>query len=264
VLNALIETIFVKPWNAIVKFYHLMGSPPSFYKISGYFLPWLLILSLVLTAIGLYDGLVLASPDYQQGYSARIMYVHVPSAWMSMFVYFVMAIAGVITLVWRMKISEAVMMASAPIGAWFTLITLLTGSLWGKPMWGTWWEWDARMTSELLLLFIYIGIMAIYTAFSEDHRKAARLAALVTVVGVFNLVIIHYSVKWWSSLHQGTTISLTGDSKITWDMARPLISMAFATKFYYGYSMLKRARMHVLEVESQKKWVEQELNGEQS
>lgn len=254
----------MKPYKALVKFYHMMGSPPTFYRISGYFLFWMLLLSVILGLIGLYDGFVLAPPDYQQSDSARIMYLHVPSAWMSMFIYLIMTIAGIVTIVWRMKVAEAVMMASAPIGAWFTLITLLTGSLWGKPMWGTWWEWDARMTSELLLLFIYIGIMATYSAFSEDSRKAARLAALVTVVGVFNIVIIHYSVKWWSSIHQGTTFSMTGDSKITWEMARPLITMAFATKFYYAYSMLKRARLYLLETEAHKKWVAETITGESS
>jgi len=245
-----------KWWEAIVLFYHKLGSPPSFYRISGYFLKWLLLIAIILAGIGFYDGLILAPVDYQQGDTVRIMYVHVSSAWMSMFIYAIMGICGLIAIIWRMKVAEAVLMASAPIGAWFTLITLLTGSLWGKPMWGTWWEWDARMTSELILLFLYIGIMATYTAFSEDARKAARMAALVAVVGLVNLPIIHFSVKWWSSIHQGTTVSLMGESKITWDMLRPLIYMAFATKFYYGYSMLKRARMYLLETESNKKWAQ--------
>lgn len=242
--------------NAIVTLYHKLGSPPHFYRIAGYFTPWLLLSAALLTIIGLYDGLVLAPADYQQGDSFRIIYVHVPSAWMSMFVYASMGIAGLITIIWRMKVAEAVMMASAPIGTWFTFIALATGSLWGKPMWGTWWEWDARMTSELLLLFLYIGIMATYSAFAEDHRKAARMAALVAVVGLINLPIIHYSVKWWSSIHQGTTVSLTGESKITWEMLRPLLTMAFATKLYYGYSLLKRARIHLLEAEQHKKWTQ--------
>ena len=181
-----------------------------------------------------------------------------------MFIYGVMGLCGIIAIIWRMKVAEAVLMASAPIGAWFTFLALVTGSLWGKPMWGTWWVWDARMTSELILLFLYIGIIATYNAFSEDTRKAARFASLIAVVGIANVVIIHFSVKWWSSIHQGTTVSITGESKITWEMLRPLLIMAFATKFYYGYSMLKRARIFLLETEQHKKWVETEISGEQS
>jgi heme exporter protein C len=247
--------------NFIVKLYHQLGSPPSFYRISGYFLKWLLLLAFVLTIIGLYDGLVLAPADYQQGDSFRIIYVHVPAAWMSMFIYAIMGVSALIAIIWRMKVAESVLMASAPIGAWFTFIALATGSLWGKPMWGTWWEWDARMTSELILLFLYIGIIATYGAFADDSRKAARMAALIAVVGLVNLPIIHFSVTWWSSIHQGTTVSLTGESKITWEMARPLLIMAFATKFYYGYSMLKRARLFLLETEQHKKWVQHEVTG---
>jgi len=242
--------------NVIVTLYHKLGSPPSFYRISGYFLKWLLLILIILTGFGLYDGLILAPADYQQGDSFRIIYVHVPAAWMSMLIYAIMGISALIAIIWRMKVAEAVLLASAPIGAWFTVIALVTGSLWGKPMWGTWWEWDARMTSELILLFLYIGIMATYSAFSEDSRKAARMAALGAVVGLVNLPIIHFSVKWWSSIHQGTTVSLMGESHITWEMLRPLLVMAFATKFYYGYSMLKRARIFLLETEGHKKWVQ--------
>ncbi|MCB1586725.1 MAG: heme ABC transporter permease [Xanthomonadales bacterium] len=250
--------------NALVRLYHQLGSPPSFYRISGYFLKWLLLIAVILLIAGLYDGLVLAPADYQQGDGFRIIYVHVPAAWMSMFIYGVMGLCGIIAIIWRMKVAEAVLMASAPIGAWFTFLALVTGSLWGKPMWGTWWVWDARMTSELILLFLYIGIIATYNAFSEDTRKAARFASLIAVVGIANVVIIHFSVKWWSSIHQGTTVSITGESKITWEMLRPLLIMAFATKFYYGYSMLKRARIFLLETEQHKKWVETEISGEKS
>jgi len=250
--------------NALVTLYHKLGSPPSFYRISGYFLKWLLLIAIILAGIGLYDGLVLAPADYQQGDSFRIIYVHVPAAWMSMLIYAIMGFAGIVVIIWRIKVAEAVLLASAPIGAWFTLIALVTGSLWGKPMWGTWWEWDARMTSELILLFLYIGIMAVYSAFAEDSRKAARMAALIAIVGLVNLPIIHFSVQWWSSIHQGTTVSFTGESHITWEMLRPLLTMAFATKFYYGYSMLKRARLFLLETEQQKRWVQTEVMEEKS
>ena len=248
--------LFQNGWTKIVLLYHKLGSPPSFYRISGYFLKWLLLIAVILTGFGLYDGLVLAPADYQQGDSFRIIYVHVPAAWMSMFIYGFMGFTALIAIIWRMKVAEAVLLASAPIGAWFTLIALVTGSLWGKPMWGTWWEWDARMTSELILLFLYIGIMATYGAFADDSRKAARMVALVAIVGLVNLPIIHFSVKWWSSIHQGTTVSFMGESHITWEMLRPLLTMAVATKFYYGYSMLKRARIHLLETEQHKKWVQ--------
>jgi len=242
--------------NAIVLLYHKLGSPPSFYRISGYFLKWLLLIAVILAGFGMYDGLVISPIDYQQFDSVRIMYVHVPAAWMSMFIYGIMGVSAIIAIIWRMKIAEAILLASAPIGAWFTFIALVTGSLWGKPMWGTWWEWDARMTSELILLFLYIGIMATHSAFAENSRKAARMAALIAVVGLVNLPIIHFSVKWWSSIHQGTTVSLLGESKMGWDMLRPLLTMAFAANFYCGYSMLKTERIYLLETEQQKKWVQ--------
>lgn len=243
--------------NKIVKFYHEMGSPPSFYRITGYWLKPLFILALVLTVYGLIDGLFFAPPDYQQGDSYRIMFVHVPAAWMSMFVYFVIGVCGIIAFVWRMKVAEAVMMASAPIGALFTALTLLTGMLWGKPMWGTYWDWDARMTSELILLFLYIGVMGIYSAYDDDPRKAARLAALVAIIGLINLPIIRYSVEWWTSIHQGASISLMGGNSgiKEWSMLRPLLVMALATKFYYLYSMLHRARTYLLRTEQKKSWV---------
>lgn len=213
-------------------------------------------LAISLIIYGLVDGLFFAPEDYQQGDSYRIIFVHVPSAWMSMFIYAIVGISGIITFVWRMKVAEAVMMASVPIGAMFTAVTLLTGMLWGKPMWGTYWDWDARMTSELILLFLYIGVAGIYSAYEEDARKAARLAALVAIIGLVNLPIIHYSVYWWSSIHQGSSVSLMGGSSgiKDWDMLRPLLVMAIATKLYYIYSMLKRAQTYLLKTENKKKW----------
>ena len=247
--------------NKIVKFYHEMGSPPSFYRITGYWLKPLFILAMVLTVYGLIDGLFFAPPDYQQGDSYRIMFVHVPAAWMSLFIYAIIGVCGIIAFVWRMKVVEAVMMASAPIGALFTALTLLTGMLWGKPMWGTYWDWDARMTSELILLFLYIGVMGIYSAYDDDPRKAARLAALVAIIGLINLPIIRYSVEWWTSIHQGASISLLGGNSgiKEWSMLRPLLVMALATKFYYVYSMLHRARNYLLRTEQKKSWVMKQL-----
>ncbi len=247
--------------NRIVKFYHEMGSPPSFYRITSYWLKPLLLFAIVLTIYGLVEGLFFAPEDYQQGDSYRIIFVHVPAAWMSLFIYAVVGISGIITYVWRMKVAEAVMMASVPIGAMFTIVTLLSGMLWGKPMWGTYWDWDARMTSELILLFLYIGVAGIYSAYEEDPRKAARLAALVAIIGLVNLPIIRYSVNWWTSIHQGASISLLGGSTGIqgWGMLRPLLVMAFATKFYYLYAMLTRAQTYLFKTERKKKWVKQAL-----
>lgn len=249
--------------NRLLKFYHELGSPPSFYRITSHWLKPMLILAIIFTLYGLIDGLFFAPEDYQQGDSYRIIFVHVPAAWMSMFIYAIVGISGIMAFVWRMKVAEAVMMASVPIGAIFTTITLLTGMLWGKPMWGTYWDWDARMTSELILLFLYIGVMGIYSAYDEDPRKAARLAALVAIIGLINLPIIRYSVYWWTSIHQGSSVSLMGESGIKdWDMLRPLLVMALATKFYYIHSMLCRAQSHLLKTEQDKNWVKLALTGE--
>nr|XP_061801965.1 heme exporter protein C-like [Nerophis lumbriciformis] len=202
--------------------FHKQGSPEIFYRLAGKLMPWFGIPCLALMVWGLYQGLFVAPPDYQQGDSYRIIFVHVPAAWMSLFVYVAMCAAGVVGLVWRIKTAEVVAMASAPIGAAFTFLALVTGSLWGKPMWGTFWDWDARLTSELILLFIYLGIMGLYSAI-EDRRSAARAASLMALVGLVNIPIIHFSVEWWSTLHQGTTVKLVGESKIDSSMLVPLL-----------------------------------------
>lgn len=160
---------------------HKLSSPPTFYRVAGIVRPWALALALLLGAVAAYGGLVLAPPDYQQHDAYRIIFIHVPSAWMSLFIYAAMGVSAFIALVWRIKLAEVVTMASAPIGAAFTFITLCTGSLWGKPMWGTWWTWDARLTSELLLLFLYLGVLGLYHAV-EDRRQAMRAAGLLALV----------------------------------------------------------------------------------
>ena len=167
-----------------------LGSPPHFYRMAGRWLPWLSGIFAILLVTGLYGGLVLAPADYQQGESYRIIYVHVPSAWMSLFIYMTMATCGVITLVWRMKMAEIVLICSAPVGASFTFLALVTGSLWGKPMWGTYWVWDARLTSELILLFLYLGVIGLYGAI-DDKRVAGRAVAILAIVGSVNILIIH-------------------------------------------------------------------------
>jgi heme exporter protein C len=235
---------------------HWLGSPPNFYRFAGALRPWLMAAAIVAAVIGLYGGLVLAPPDYQQGDAYRIIFIHVPSAWMSLAIYVGMAIAGLIALVWRVKLAEVIAMESAPLGAAFTLITLVTGSLWGKPMWGTWWTWDARLTSELVLFFLYLGVIGLYHAF-EDRRRGARAAALLALVGVVNLPIVHYSVQWWNTLHQGNTVDWMdlGKSSIAPAMLWPLLVMALATHLYYFASILGRARTGLLSLEGGKQWV---------
>jgi len=240
--------------SPLVLWFHKLGSPPYFYRLAGRFLPWLYAIALVTGAVGLYGGLVVAPADYQQGDSFRMIYVHVPCAWMSLFVYAFMAANSFVALVWRIKLSETLAMASAPVGAAFTFITLVSGSLWGKPMWGTWWTWDARLTSELVLLFLYLGVIGLYHAI-EDARQAARAAAFLALIGVVNLPIVHYSVVWWNTLHQGQTVSLMGESKISSSMLWPLLTMAFATHVYFFASLLARSRAALLALESGKEWV---------
>jgi len=240
--------------NRLTLWFHRMGSPPTFYRIAGTWLAWLFALSAVTGAAGLYLGLVEAPADYLQGESVRILYIHVPCAWMSLFAYGVMAVNGFIALVWRIKLSEILAMSCAPIGAAFTLITLVTGALWGRPTWGTYWVWDARLTSELVLLFLYFGVIGLYHA-SEDPRTGARAASLLALVGIVNIPIIHFSVKWWNTLHQGESVRLIGPTSIDISMLVPLLLMAVATKCYFVAALLARARVALLELESGKDWV---------
>lgn len=239
-----------------VKWFHRMGSPPHFYRFAGRWLPWLTGLFAILVIAGLYGGLVLAPTDYQQGESYRIIFVHVPAAWMSMFIYMVMASCGIIVLVWRMKLAEVVLSCAAPIGASFTFLALVTGSLWGKPMWGTYWVWDARLTSELILLFLYLGVMGLYGAI-DDKRVAGRAVAILAIVGVVNIPIIHYSVEWWNSLHQGPTVTKFDKPSIVWSMLWPLLTMALAFKVYFVISLFHSVRAELLHRERNSRWVEE-------
>ena len=240
--------------NALTLWFHKLGSPPYFYRFAGRWLPWLYGSAVLLGAIGLYLGLFRTPADYLQGESFRILYIHVPSAWMSLFGYLTMAIAAFVAVVWRIKLAELVAMACAPVGAAFTFITLVTGSLWGRPTWGTYWAWDARLTSELVLLFLYFGVMGLYRAF-DDPRRGARAACLLALIGVVNLPIVHYSVEWWSTLHQGRSVRLMGESSIHPSMLVPLLLMALATHVYFFASVFARARVALLEQEGGKDWV---------
>lgn len=238
------------------KWIHKLASPPAFYRISGFLLPWMWALFAVLLVWGLYGGLVAAPADYQQGESFRIIYVHVPAAWNSMFIYVVMAVCGLIALVWRIKLAEIMLVSAAPIGAMFTFLALVTGSLWGKPMWGTWWVWDARLTSELILLFLYLGVISLYGAI-EDRRTAARAVSILALVGVVNIPIIHFSVEWWNTLHQPATITKIGKPSMHPDMLIPLLVMAVAFKLFFANTLMMRARGELLARERDSKWVRQ-------
>ena len=234
--------------------FHKLGSPRHFYRLSRRLTPWLAAVTLALFAIGLWQSLFVAPPDYQQGESYRIMFVHVPSAWMSMFTWVFMAAMAVVVLVWRIKVPEALMRAAAPLGAAFTFLALVSGSLWGKPMWGTYWQWDGRLTSELILLFLYLGFIALQSAI-EDRRAAARAGAILALVGLVNIPIIHYSVEWWNTLHQGPTVTKLDQPSITWSMGLPLLLMALAFKAYFLTVLLVRTRCEILESEAETAWV---------
>jgi len=245
----------------ISRFFHRMASPPHFYCLTNKLLPWLMVIFILLLGYGLYAGLYLAPTDYQQGDSYRIIYVHVPAAWMSLFIYVVMATAGAIGLIWRIKLADIMVISSAPIGASFTFIALVTGSLWGKPMWGTWWVWDARLTSELILLFLYLGVISLYGAI-EDKRSASRAVSILALVGVVNIPIIHYSVEWWNTLHQGPTVTKIDKPSIHIDMLIPLLVMAIAFKFYYVIALLQAAKVELLKREQNSQWVKSMLETE--
>ncbi len=236
------------------RFIHVLGSPAYYYQWTGRLIPWLTAITAILFAVGLYCSFFIAPADYQQGESYRIMFIHVPSAWLSMMAYMVMAIAGVIALIWRIKVAETTVMASAPIGAMFTAFALITGMLWGKPMWGAYWVWDARLTSELVLLFLYIGVIALGSAI-EEKRSAARACSILAIVGVVNIPIIHYSVVWWNTLHQGASVSKFDAPSIHVSMLIPLLIMVVAFKTIFFLLLFMRSRTELLLREQNTKWV---------
>ena len=201
------------------------ANPARFMRVSGVVLPWLGGASAGVLALGLGWSLVLAPPDYQQGESVRIMFVHVPSAWMALSVYLLIAVASAVALVWRHPLAEIAAQAAAPIGAGFTLVCLATGSLWGRPMWGAWWVWDARLTSVLVLFFLYLGYIALVNAF-DDASRGARAGSLLALVGVVNLPIIKFSVDWWNTLHQPASVLRLGGPSIDKSLLLPLLVMA--------------------------------------
>ena len=233
---------------------HPYAKPEQSYRLAGLLFPWFMWGALFTLVIGIVWGLLFAPADYQQGDSFRIIYIHVPAAMMAMAAYSAMAIAAFIALVWQIRLAEMSVAAIAPIGAVFTFIALFTGAAWGKPMWGAWWVWDARLTSELILLFVYLGIIALYNAFA-DKVLAGRAAAILSLVGVINLPIIHYSVVWWNTLHQGATISQFAKPAMAAEMLWPLLIMIFAFAALLGGLILMRFRNEILARERHRPWV---------
>ena len=238
--------------------FYKLASPPYVYRTATALTPWFMTVAVIAIVCGLIGGLALAPPDYQQGDAFRIIYVHVPSAYMSLFCYSAMAVAGAIGLIWRIKMSYALAAATAPVGASFTALALVTGSLWGRPMWGTYWAWDPRLTSELILLFLYAGVMSLRPAF-EDPARGDRAAALLSIVGFVNVPIIHYSVQWWNSLHQGATIAKIGKPSMPGSMLWPLLTMLLGFMCFYGAVVCMRLRGEVLNRERQSAWVREAI-----
>jgi len=217
------------------------ANPARFMRVSGAALPWFGAAAASVLAIGLVWSVLLAPPDYQQGESVRIMFIHVPAAWMALSVYLFIAIASAVALVWRHPLADIAAQAAAPIGAAFTLTCLATGSLWGRPMWGAWWVWDARLTSVLVLFFLYLGYIALVNAF-DDRSRGGRAGSLLALVGVVNLPIIKFSVDWWNTLHQPASVFRAGGPTIAASMLWPLLVMALAFMLLFGWLLLLRMR----------------------
>ncbi|PID41968.1 MAG: heme ABC transporter permease [Proteobacteria bacterium] len=235
-------------------FFHKLGSPRWFYEISGKWLPWLAVISAVLLVLGTIWGLLYAPADFRQGNSYRIIFIHVPSAFLAQSVFFSMAVAGGISLIWRMKIADMFLKAAAPIGATFTFLALVTGAVWAKPTWGTWWVWDARLTSMLILLFLYFGVIALQAAI-DDLNVSDKACAVLSLVGVVNIPVIKYSVEWWNTLHQPASLKLTEKSNMHPDMLIPLLIMIAGFYVFFGVTAILRTRNEILERERRTRWV---------
>jgi heme exporter protein C len=230
------------------------SSPQTFFPLAGKMIPWFAGAAVVLSALGLYVGFFVAPTDAQQGEAYRIIFIHVGAAWMSMFIYLVMAFWSAVGLVFNTRLSAMMASALAPTGALFTFIALWTGSLWGKPTWGTWWVWDARLTSELILLFLYFGFMALQAAI-DDPRRADKAAGVLALVGAVNVPIIYFSVEWWNTLHQGASVSLTRAPSMAATMLAGMLLVALGFWMYSIAAALARVRCIILERERNTDWV---------
>lgn len=231
-----------------------LGMPRNFYDVCGKLMPWSLIPGLLAIVYGTIGGLWFTPPDYQQGEAYRIIYVHVPCAMLSLLIYLAMAVFSGIFLIWRIKVADVLAYSIAPIGAFLTFAALVTGAIWGKPMWGTWWIWDARLTSELILLFLYLGYIGLYQAI-PSQKAAAKMCAILAIIGALDIPVIHYSVYWWNTLHQGATISRLGAPAIDRSMYYPLFSMIIGFTLYVVALSCVRARTEIMRREQNNKWV---------
>ncbi len=231
------------------------SSPKMFYPLAGKLIPWFAAAAAILAIIGMYVGFFLAPTDFQQGEGYRIIFLHVPVSWMSMFIYVVMAFWAAVGLIFNSRLAAMMATALAPTGAMFTFLSLWTGALWGKPMWGTWWVWDARLTSELILLFLYIGFMALQSA-TDEPRRADKAGAVLALVGVVNIPIIYFSVQWWNTLHQGASVSLTKAPSMATIMLVGMLLMALASWMYTIAASLTRVRCIILEREHHAGWLD--------
>ncbi|MCH8238388.1 MAG: heme ABC transporter permease [Proteobacteria bacterium] len=224
--------------------FHRFANPARFLRLADAVQPWIMGATVVLLAAGLYLGLFASPADYQQGETVRIMYVHVPAAWMALFCYTSLAISCAVALIWKHPLADLAAKATAPIGASFTFLALITGSLWGKPMWGTWWVWDARLTSVLVLFFLYLGYMALNNAF-DDPGRGAKASSILALVGFVNVPIIKFSVEWWNTLHQPSSVIKMGGPAIHPSMLTPLLLMGLGFTTYYLWVLLVRIRSEV-------------------
>lgn len=233
-----------------------LGSPRWFYDLTGRWLPWLVVCMALFLVAGIVLALLFVPADYQQGNTIRIMYIHVPFASLSMAFFPLMAIAGIITLVWRMKLADMVAKAAAPLGAWFTALALASGSIWGSDIWGTWWIWDGRLTSMLLQLFLLIGVISLRSAL-EDTDAAAKACAVLSIVGCINVFVIKYSVDWWNTLHQpASPISMASDQPNGPDIWVPLLVMFLAIALFLAVSLVLATRNEILVRERRAQWVQ--------
>lgn len=235
-------------------FLYQLASPQRFYERAQRLNPWFAVLAAVCLSVGLVWGLFFAPPDYQQGDTFRILYVHVPCAFLSMSLYALMGFLSVLLIVWRIKLAGMLICIVAEVGAMITLLALLTGCIWGKPMWGAYWVWDARLTSELILFFLFAAILATHAVY-DDQEQGDRLVALLTLVGLVDLPIIHYSVYWWNTLHQGATLSLFSKPKIHVSMLPPLLLVLVGLASFCAFLILYHARQVVLVRERRQHWV---------
>lgn len=238
-------------------------SPAVFYRRTGSLLLPLKMATLMLFAVGLWMGLVVAPADYQQGDAFRIIYLHVPTAFLSIGLYTFAASMALVSVIWRVKVADVLIESTLPFGAVMTALALMTGSIWGKPMWGTWWIWDARLTSELILLFIYLGLIALQHSLPASPSKS-RVMALMVLVGFVDLPIIHYSVEWWNTLHQGASLSLLSKPTIAGTMLYPLLILLVAFSTYSAWLILASARGRLLVQEKRQHWVQQLVQGQRS